>query len=136
MKKYNLSSIMKRAWDLVKKSGMTISSGLKKAWKEAKNVCEEIKNAVVETFSSYNARRYSLPWVCLIDENGSHDFSKKIGSYSANHGEEGYLVVFNPVVGQVYGFGQKDYRGGNTIKKTVKWTGSEFVDCDRFGIVK
>lgn len=47
MKKYNLSSIMKRAWELVKKAGMTISSGLKKAWKEAKemkeNLVEELK---------------------------------------------------------------------------------------------
>ena len=38
MKKYNLSAIMKRAWELVKKAGMTISSGLKKAWEEAKVV--------------------------------------------------------------------------------------------------
>lgn len=38
MKKYNLSTIMKRAWELVKKAGMTISSGLKKAWKEAKGM--------------------------------------------------------------------------------------------------
>ena len=29
MKKYNLSQIMKRAWELVKKSAMTICSGLK-----------------------------------------------------------------------------------------------------------
>ena len=36
MAKYNLSNIMKRAWELVKKAGMTISSGLKKAWEEAK----------------------------------------------------------------------------------------------------
>ena len=36
MKRYNLSSIMKRAWELVKGSAMTISSGLKKAWEEAK----------------------------------------------------------------------------------------------------
>lgn len=36
--KYSLSKIMKRAWELVKKSGMTISSGLKKAWEEAKHV--------------------------------------------------------------------------------------------------
>ena len=27
MKKYNLSKIMKRAWELVKKSALTISSG-------------------------------------------------------------------------------------------------------------
>lgn len=36
MKKYNLSNIMKRAWELVKKCAMAISSGLKKAWEEAK----------------------------------------------------------------------------------------------------
>lgn len=36
MKKYNLSSIMKRAWELVKKAGLCISEGLKLAWKEAK----------------------------------------------------------------------------------------------------
>lgn len=42
MKKYNLSNIMKRAWELVKKSAMTISSGLKKAWEEAKNMNESI----------------------------------------------------------------------------------------------
>ena len=37
MKKYNLSNIMKRAWELVKKTKMTISSALKKAWEEAKH---------------------------------------------------------------------------------------------------
>lgn len=36
MKKYNLSNIMKRAWELVKKAGLCISEGLKLAWKEAK----------------------------------------------------------------------------------------------------
>ena len=38
MKKYDLSKIMKRAWELVKKAGMTISSGLRKAWEEAKKM--------------------------------------------------------------------------------------------------
>lgn len=41
MKKYNLSRIMKRAWELVKKAGETISSGLKKAWQEAKKMTYE-----------------------------------------------------------------------------------------------
>lgn len=36
MKKYNLSNIMKRAWEMVKKLGFGISEALKKAWKEAK----------------------------------------------------------------------------------------------------
>lgn len=43
MKKYNLSNIMKRAWELVKTAGMNISAGLKKAWKEAKKMGEKIK---------------------------------------------------------------------------------------------
>lgn len=45
MRKYNLSNIMKRAWELVKKAGMTISSGLKKAWEEAKNMGKELKGS-------------------------------------------------------------------------------------------
>lgn len=36
MKKYNLSNIMKRAWEIVKKAGFEISEALKKAWNEAK----------------------------------------------------------------------------------------------------
>lgn len=42
MKKYNLSNIMKRAWEFVKKAGLSISEGLKKAWQEAKKVEENI----------------------------------------------------------------------------------------------
>lgn len=42
MKKYNLSAIMKRAWELVKKAKMAISSALKIAWKEAK--LKEVKD--------------------------------------------------------------------------------------------
>lgn len=54
MKKYNLSNIMKRAWVLVKKAGMTISAGLKRAWKEVKEMTKEaIKFNVIgrETFT-------------------------------------------------------------------------------------
>ena len=36
MRKYNLSNIMKRAWELVKKAGETISSGLKKHGRKQK----------------------------------------------------------------------------------------------------
>lgn len=48
MKKYNLSNIMKRAWELVKKENMDISSALKKSWKEAK----EMKENIVETLKA------------------------------------------------------------------------------------
>ena len=132
MKKYNLSNIMKRAWALVKEIGMTISCGLKLAWREAKEVEEEVKNAVVSHFMYYNHRRYSRPWVCEIN-NGKYDFSKKVGCFTAEDGDEGDLVVFEPVAGQVYAFGQKDYRGGNTEKSFCKWNGSEFQACDILG---
>lgn len=62
MKKYNLSNIMKRAWELVKKLGMTISSGLKKAWQEAKemkeNLVEELKANLEEM--AYNDYHINL----------------------------------------------------------------------------
>ena len=35
---------------------------------------EEIKNAVIESYYTYNARRYSTPWVCLMTETGKFDF--------------------------------------------------------------
>ena len=43
MKKYNLSNIMKRAWELVKKAAMKMSDALRKSWKEAKKMVEKIK---------------------------------------------------------------------------------------------
>lgn len=132
MKKYNLSNIMKRAWALVKEIGMTISCGLKLAWREAKEVEEEVKNVVVSHFMYYNRRRYSRPWVCQIN-NGKYDFSKEVGRFTGEDGDEGDLVVFEPVAGQVYAFGQKDYRGGNTEKSFCKWNGSEFQACDILG---
>lgn len=112
---------------------MNISSALKKAWKEAKVMAKEIKNVVVEHFESYNARRYSTPWVCKMNETGRHDFSERVGCYTAPAGEAGDLIIYAPVVGQVYGYGQKDYRGNNTEKSYVKWNGTGFVKCDKVG---
>ena len=43
MTKYNLHDIMLRAWELVKKTGITISEGLRKAWKESKESMSKIK---------------------------------------------------------------------------------------------
>ena len=133
MKKYNLSKIMKRAWALVKEAKMTISSALKKAWKEAKNMATELKNVTIKHFDSYNERRYSLPWVCRMTTTGGYDFSERIGAYSANDGEPGDLIVYAPVVGQVYGLGQKDYRRNGTVKAFAKWNGARFIECDKFG---
>lgn len=48
MKKYDLSKIMKRAWELVKKVGMNISEGLKKAWREAKDMAKSLAEELKE----------------------------------------------------------------------------------------
>lgn len=56
MKSYNLSKIMKRAWELVKKTATTISSALKRAWKEAKNMSEY----VIDYFD--NQKGYKIEW--------------------------------------------------------------------------
>lgn len=41
MKKFDMKKIMKRAWELVKKLGRTMSEGLKAAWAEAKKEVEK-----------------------------------------------------------------------------------------------
>lgn len=67
-----------------------------------------------------------------------YDFSQRVGTYTGDgdQGEAGDLVVTEPVEGQVYGYGQKDYRGNNTEKKFAKWTGEKFVPCDKIGRAK
>lgn len=97
-----------------------------------------MKNAIIASFGSYNHRRYSAPWVCKMTPDGRFDFSVRVGCYTGNsyQGEEGDLVVSDPVVGQVYGYGQKDYRGGNTERKFAKWDGENFVPCDKIGRIK
>ena len=102
MKKYNLSKIMKRAWALVKEAKMTISSALKKAWKEAKNIATELKNVTIKHIDRYNERRYSLPWVCRMTTTGGYDFSERIGAYSVNDGEPGDLIAVSYTHLEVY----------------------------------
>ena len=96
-------------------------------------------NAVtIKTYSDFNQRRYSSPWVCTMTPDGKHDFSVRCGTYTGDgrKGEGGDLVVFDPVEGQVYAYGQKDYRGNNTERFFVRWNGTEFVPCDKIGQVK
>lgn len=74
MKKYNLSKIMKRAWELVKHFGFAISDGLRKAWKEAKLMLNTVKNTCADRdklrdagygYTISNASAYDLIVVSL-----------------------------------------------------------------------
>lgn len=77
----------------------------------------------------------AAPWVCVMRADGSYNFEPRVGTYTGNarQGEGGDLVVFEPVVGQVYGYGQKDYRSSRSMVCYAKWDGSGFVRCDKLG---
>lgn len=93
----------------------------------------KFENVVVDSFDHYNDRRYSRPWVCKMSSVGAYDFSCRVGCYTGQDGEAGELVVFHPVEGQVYAYGQKDRRGNGTLIKYVKWDGNKFVCCNKLG---
>ena len=76
MKKYNLSTIMKRAWQLVKKLGWTISQGLKRAWKEAK----EMNHDVIEKLIRMGADRWTKYGKDRLYFN-TREFLNNIGLY-------------------------------------------------------
>jgi hypothetical protein len=83
----------------------------------------------IKTYDSYNFRRYSTPWVAIVDANTAKiDFSKKIGGYTGgyNTGEAGELYIIAPQEGAVYAYGQKDNRGNNTETTYVKYVSGEF----------
>ena len=71
----------------------------------------------ISTFDSYNFRRYGRPWVAIVNpKTAKPDFTRKIGGYTGSDGEAGDLYVIDPVDGAVYMYGQKDYRGNNTLR--------------------
>lgn len=94
-------------------------------------------NNVIMSFDVYNKRRFSRPWACQMGPTGEYDFENRIGTYTgAEPGDAGDLIIFEPQEGQVYGYGQKDYRGGKTVIRHALWNGEEFVPCDKLGRIK
>lgn len=81
-------------------------------------------------YSSFNQRRYGNPWVARVDKKTAKpDFSERVGGYTGgyNAGEEGDLYIYEPQEGEIYMYGQKDYRGGNTEREYVQYKNGEFV---------
>lgn len=95
-------------------------------------------NAIIASFESYNQHRYGTPWVCSMSEDGKHNFEVKVGTYTgdSHNGESGDLVVFEPVEGMVYAYGQKDYRSNKSLREFALWDGTKFVSCDKLGRIK
>lgn len=93
---------------------------------------------VIKSYSSFNRRRYSNPWVAIIDqETGDPDFKNKIGGYTGafGKGEEGDLYIIDPQEGVVYTYGQKDYRGGNTERGYLIYKDGEFVEISSKDVI-
>ena len=82
----------------------------------------------IETYQSYNHRRYGTPWVAIINPaTAKPDFSRSVGGYTGANGSAGDLYVTDPQDGAVYMHGQKDYRGGNTQREYHLYVNGEFV---------
>lgn len=97
-----------------------------------------VSNAIIASYSSFNQRRYGTPWVCTMTPAGNTTFR------SGSAPTPGTVIRVRRATslsrtlssGQVYGYGQKDYRGNGTVKKFAKWDGEKFVPCDKIGQVK
>lgn len=81
----------------------------------------------IKDFEAYNHRRYSRPWVALVVD-AKPDFSVEVGRYTAKSGDAGELVIVDPQVGQVFTYGQKDYKGRHTEIAYCVYTEKGLVD--------
>lgn len=82
MKKFNLSNIMKRAWELVKKFGRTMSAALKTAWAEAKKESEKIAfsgKEMIDGFQFVAWEKYGKKRIYINNYTGSN--RKNSGGY-------------------------------------------------------
>ena len=81
----------------------------------------------IKDFEAYNHRRYSRPWVAIVVD-AKPDFSVEVGRYTSKSGEAGELVIIDPQVGQLFMYGQKDYKGRNTVTAYCVYTEKGLVD--------
>ena len=89
-KRYNLSKIMRRAWELVKTVAISISEGLRKAWKEAKELTDDqkIERLIEAGFKRWQKGNFDrlyinaseLGLVCCYYNTGNISFSEFQGN--------------------------------------------------------
>lgn len=94
---------------------------------------------VVSKYQIFKQRLYGNPWIAIVSKDtGKIDFSVRIGGYTGGYGkgEAGELYITNPSVGQVYAYGQNDYRGNNVGYQYVKYLGDgHFEDINKSDLV-
>lgn len=116
MKKYNLSKIMKRAWELVKKFGFAISEALRKAWKEAKDMKENIVEKLLENIQKMADSDYHINLgferqaaTKVWEKNGQKRTYLSINCYTANGRYKGaYKCGYVDMVANTYVCGRYD----------------------------
>lgn len=130
MTKYNLSSIMKRAWELVKKAGMTISDGLKYAWFESKN--QKI---------SFRGSEKQVAWAKDIVKDAKETIEKVINFYAEDDDPnlEKELYAANEIKKQFELFISNRQKASNIIElrkafeeKSIHLMISEYSDTDDY----
>lgn len=84
---------------------------------------------ILAHFDAYNSRRYSKPWACKF-EDGRYNFDERVAMYDGKDGDAGNIIILNPIEGQIYAWGQKDYRGGRTELNY------SIYECGEFRVLK
>lgn len=119
MKKYNLSKIMKRAWELVKELAMTMSAALVQAWKEAK----EMGKSLVETLKA------NLETMAYGDYhiNAGVDRQVNVKTWEKGDAKRAYLTID---CYSVAGRGKGSYKCGYVDLVTNQYVVGKWDDVD------
>lgn len=93
----------------------------------------------IRNFDAFNERRYSDPWVAAVDKNGRLDFKNHVGGYTGRRGagEAGTLYLNDePKEGDLFAYGQKDYRGNNTFVFYIQWRDGKKTPVEKDELVE
>lgn len=92
----------------------------------------------IRTYDAFNGRRYGNPWVAIVSPTGKIDFGVRVGGYTGAYGkgEAGELYATEPAEGQVYAYGQKDFRGSNGGYEYVVYQHGEFRPVEKTELSK
>lgn len=93
---------------------------------------------VIKSYEAFNERRYGNPWVARVTKDAKIDFSEKIGGYTGGYqkGEAGDLYINAPRDGEIYAYGQKDYRKTRSSElEYAIYVNGMFEDLDKGNLV-
>ena len=119
MKKYNLSKIMKRAWELVRETAMTMSSALRQAWKEAKEMKENLVDALKANLEAMAYGDYHI--------NAGVDRQVTVRNWESGNAKRAYLTI-NCFTAN--GRGKGSYKCGYVDLVTNQYIVGKYDDVD------